>query len=85
MRIYMQQRSTEDSAPRFYQIVLEPDMLSGWLVVREWGQSGAAGRVKREHFDHLEDAQKAMIEVRDAQLQRGYQVVFIHGQHAVKP
>ncbi|MEK6750376.1 MAG: WGR domain-containing protein [Pseudomonadota bacterium] len=85
MRIYMQQRSTLDSAPRFYQIVLEPDLLSGWSVVREWGHSGAAGRVKRDHFDDLEAAQRAMLEARDAQLQRGYQVVFIHGQHVAKP
>lgn len=48
--------------------------------MREWGQQGSAGRVKQDHFATLELAIQACIGVRDAQLQRGYQVVFTQGQ-----
>ena len=41
---------------------------------------GASGRVKREHFDDQESAQAAMLKIRDEQIERGYQVVFMQAQ-----
>lgn len=80
MRIYMQIPAMDGAAPRFYQLALEPDLLEGWTLIREWGQAGSAGRVKREHFADLETAQAAMEAARNAQTKRGYQVVFVQGQ-----
>jgi len=80
MRIYMQSPALEDQLPRFYQIHLEPDILQGWLVVKEWGHQGASGTVKREHFLDLEDAQQAALKSRDNQIKRGYRVVFVQGE-----
>lgn len=80
MRIYMQTGFMENKPPRYYQIILERDLLGGWNLVREWGQQGAAGRVIREHFSEQTEAQDALERVRDNQLARGYKVVFIQGQ-----
>lgn len=76
----MQLQATADKPPRYYQLNIQQDLLEGWTLVREWGQQGSAGRVKRDHFETLEQAIKACMSVRDAQVQRGYQVVFSHGQ-----
>lgn len=71
-----------EEAPRFYQIVLQEDLLEGWSVVREWGFQGGRGRVARRHFPDREQAEEAALEYRDQQLKRGFRVVFIHGASA---
>lgn len=80
MRIYMQITSEPDKAPRYYQLLLLEDMIDGWTLVREWGQTGKSGRVKRDHFEDHASAEAAMLRVRDAQLNRGFKVVFMQGQ-----
>jgi predicted DNA-binding WGR domain protein len=80
MRIYLQTPVSADTPPRYYQLLLLEDMLDGWTLVREWGQQGSAGRVKRDHFASRDEAEQAMIRVRDAQLSRGYRIAFIQGQ-----
>ena len=80
MRIYMQIPSIENKPPRYYQLVLLEDMLEGWTLIREWGNLGSAGRVKRDHFSDYASAQAAMLRVRDTQIDRGYKVVFMQGQ-----
>lgn len=80
MRIYMQTPLLEDKALRYYQLFLQEDLLAGWTLVREWGQQGSPGRVIREHFETREAAEQALLKVRDAQLRRGYRVVFMQGQ-----
>ncbi len=83
MRIYMQTLPAEDQAPRFYHLFVQQDLLGGWTLVREWGHQGMAGRVKREHFSALEAAEDSLIKLRDAQMRRGYRVVFTQGQRQV--
>ncbi len=77
MRIYMQIPPQGDKAPRFYHLHLQEDLLEGWTMIREWGYQGAAGRVKKEHFHEQADAEAALLQARDEQLKRGYQVVFM--------
>ena len=79
MRIYMQTPVGEDAAPRYYHLHLQEDLLEGWTLVREWGHQGSGGRMVREHYDDQEQAQQALLKVRDEQLKRGYRVVFIQG------
>jgi len=79
MRIYMQSAADENHLPKFYQIHLEPDLLEGWLLVKEWGHQGSPGRVKEEHYVSADEAQQAALATRDAQIKRGYRVVFIQG------
>ena len=77
MRIYMQIPPQDDKAPRFYHLHLQEDLIEGWTLIREWGYQGAAGRVKKEHFPDQARAEAALLQVRDEQLKRGYQVVFM--------
>jgi len=79
----MQTPAIDARAPRYYQLLLQPDMLGGWNLVREWGAQGEAGRVKREHFSSLEDAEAELERVRDEQVARGYRIVFTQGQHRI--
>ncbi|MDH5179961.1 MAG: WGR domain-containing protein [Gammaproteobacteria bacterium] len=76
----MQTQAMADKPPRYYQLNIQEDLIDGWTLVREWGQQGSPGRVKQDHFATLEQAVNACMSVRDAQIQRGYRVVFTHGQ-----
>ena len=80
MRIYMQIPPRGDQAPRFYHLHLQEDLLEGWTLIREWGYQGSRGRVLREHYAGREQAEAALIRVRDEQIKRGYVVVFMQGQ-----
>jgi predicted DNA-binding WGR domain protein len=82
MRIYMQVPPSDNRPPRFYHLHLQEDLLEGWTLVREWGFQGAGGRVIRDHFPDREKAEAAMLEVRDHQLNKGYQIVFMQTKGA---
>ena len=68
MRVYMQIPALEEKPSRYYQLLLLEDLLDGWTLVREWGQQGRSGRVKRDHFENRELAEGALLRVRDSQL-----------------
>ncbi|HID48400.1 MAG TPA: WGR domain-containing protein [Chromatiales bacterium] len=85
MRVYMQIPALDGKPPRFYQLALQQDLLSGWNLIREWGQQGQAGRIKRDHFPDRESALDALLRVRDIQIKRGYQVVFLKGMDKPGP
>ena len=80
MRIYMQTPVSDDRPPRFYHLFLQQDLLGGWTLVRESGYQGGSGRANREHFDSFDEAEAALLKWRDAQLKRGFQVMFTQGQ-----
>ena len=52
MRVYMQIPAIEEKPSRYYQLLLLEDLIDGWTLVREWGQQGRSGRVKRDHFEN---------------------------------
>lgn len=78
MRIYMQTQQTEQP-PRFYQLLIQQDLIDGWNLIREWGQQGARGRSKRNHFDNRSEAEAALLRIRDTQIARGFSVVYTEG------
>jgi predicted DNA-binding WGR domain protein len=80
MRIFMQTPVSDESPPRFYHLFLQEDLLEGWTLVKEWGFQGASGRVVKEHFGSREVAEDALLNSRDAQLKRGYRVMFAVNQ-----
>lgn len=80
MRIYMQIPALDGKPSRYYQLLILEDLLDGWTLIREWGQQGRSGRVKRDHFENREMAEDALLRVRDSQLKRGFKVVFMQGQ-----
>ena len=79
MRIYMQTPHSSEEPLRYYHLHLQPDLLSGWNLVRESGIQGARGQVTKEHFEDRESAEATLIRRRDMQLRRGFRVVFREG------
>lgn len=82
MRLYLQRRPTAGEAPKYLQITLEQDLFGGWFLVRESGTTGTRPTVKREQFLDREQALAAFESARDAQLKRGFQVMFAQGADA---
>ena len=80
MRIFMQIIPTQDRGPRFYHLFLQEDLINGWTLVKETGLQGSSGKVSKQHFDNWDDALESILTMRDKQLNRGYQVVFVQGQ-----
>ncbi|MGN7726030.1 WGR domain-containing protein [Luteimonas sp. 22616] len=82
MRLFLQQRSDGRDAPRFVQLMLQPDLLGGWELVRETGQLGGRSTVRREQFLDQASAVAALEHARDQQLKRGFQLTFAQGSDA---
>jgi predicted DNA-binding WGR domain protein len=79
MRLLLQQRPEGREAPRFVQLMLQPDLLGGWTLVRETGQIGGKSTVRREQYLDQSEAFAALESARDAQLKRGFQLMFAEG------
>lgn len=82
MRLLLQQRPEGPDAPRFVQLMLQPDLLGGWTLVRESGQIGGRSQLRREQFLDRDSAMRALEQARDQQLKRGFQVMFSQGSDA---
>ena len=84
MRIYLQTQPQAGEAPKYYQLQLEQDLFAGRAVggAQPAGQPGGRPSVKREQFLELVLAQEAMEKARDAQLKRGFRVMFSQGAGA---
>jgi predicted DNA-binding WGR domain protein len=80
MRLYLQTPPAADGNPRFYHLFLQEDLINGWTLVKESGRQGVSGKVTKIHFDDHEQAMAALIKSRDAQIKRGYRVVFVKGE-----
>jgi predicted DNA-binding WGR domain protein len=65
--------------PRFYHLHLQEDLLEGWSLVRESGYQGSPGKVRKDYYQSREDAISALVKARDAQIHRGYKIVFAEG------
>ncbi len=84
MRLLLQQRPDGREAPRFVQLMLEPDLLGGWALVRESGQIGGRSQLRREQYLDQTSAQTALEHARDTQLKKGFQLMFVQGAEAPK-
>ena len=84
MRLFLQQRPDGHDAPRFVQLMLQPDLFGGWALVRETGQIGGRSTVRREQFLDQVSAITALEHARDQQLKRGFQLMFAQGSDAPK-
>lgn len=80
MRIYLQTPPSADGYPRFFHLFLQEDLIGGWTLVKESGRQGVSGKVTKIHFDTHEQAMNSLIATRDAQIKRGYRVVFVKGE-----
>ncbi|MBD9536265.1 hypothetical protein ATCM_14785 [Stenotrophomonas sp. ATCM1_4] len=79
MRVLLQQPPSGKEAPRYVQLTLVPDLLGGWELLRESGQTGGRVQLRRELFLQHDEARDAFEKARDAQIKRGFQVMFTSG------
>jgi hypothetical protein len=79
MRLYLQTAPGPSDAPRYVQITLEQDLLGGWTLYRESGNQGGRASLKREQYLERDEAIAAFEKARDAQLKRGFRVMFAQG------
>ena len=82
MRIFMQAAPHGTEAPKYYHLILQQDLLGGWSLTREWGHPGGRASARREVFLERDAAERALLSARDAQLKRGFQVMFCQGSDA---
>ena len=82
MRVYLQQPPSGNESPRYVQLSLLPDLLGGWELLRESGQIGGRAQLKREQYLLQDEATAAFEKARDAQLKRGFQLMFAQGADA---
>ncbi len=80
MRMLLQHPPTAAESPRFVQLSLQQDLLGGWLLVRETGHIGQRSTVKREQFLKQDEAMAAFERARDANVRRGFHIVFAQGE-----
>ena len=79
MRLLLQQRPLAGENPKYVQLILQQDLLGGWSLLRESGQTGGKSVLKREQFLDHQLAIEAFEKARDAQLKRGFQVMYTQG------
>jgi predicted DNA-binding WGR domain protein len=84
MRLLLQQRPDGREAPRFVQLILQPDLLGNWELLRESGQTGGRSTLRRMLYADQASALAALEKERDAQLRKGFQLVFAQGADAPK-
>ena len=82
MRLLLQQRPVAGEIPKYVQLILQQDLLGGWLLLRETGQIGGKASLKKEQFLEQDAALRAFEKARDAQIKRGFQVMFAQGASA---
>jgi predicted DNA-binding WGR domain protein len=79
MRLLLQQRPEGREAPRFVKLTLQPDLLGAWTLLRETGQTGGRSTLRREQYLDQATAIAALEQARDAQLKRGFQLMYAEG------
>lgn len=82
MRLFLQHKPAANEAPRYVQLVLQQDLLGGWLLLRESGQIGGRSQLRKEQFLDRDAAVEAFENARDQQIRRGFQVMFAQGAEA---
>ncbi|MGV6850750.1 MAG: WGR domain-containing protein [bacterium] len=79
MQLYLQ-TPPDNQGVKFYQLILQADLLGGWHLIRQWGWQGERGSSKRHYYDDYSEAMKAISYWRDRQLKRGFILVFVSGE-----
>ena len=82
MRLLLQQRPLAGEPPKYVQLILQQDLLGGWQLLRESGQTGGKATLRKELFLDQKQAIDAFEKARDAQIKRGFQVMFAQGSSA---
>ena len=82
MRLLLQQRPPAGEAAKYVQLTLQQDLLGGWTLLREMGQIGGKSQLRREQYLERAAALTAFEAARDAQVRKGFLVMFAQGADA---
>ena len=82
MRLLLQQKPSAGEAPKYVQLMLQQDLLGGWPLLRETGQIGGKASLTREFYPERDAALLAFENARDAQVRRGFLLMFAQGADA---
>jgi hypothetical protein len=82
MRVFLQQRPAGHEPPRFVQLMLQPDLLGGWTLVRESGLVGGRSQLRRDQYLDQASAVAAFEQARDLHLKKGFQLTYSEGATA---
>ena len=82
MRLLLQQRPLAGEAAKYVQLTLQQDLLGGWTLLREMGQIGGKSQLRREQYLERAAALTAFEAARDAQVRKGFLVMFAQGADA---
>ncbi len=82
MRLLLQQKPLAGEPPKYVQLILQQDLLGGWTLLRETGQTGGKAQLRREQYLERGDAMSAFEKARDAHLRKGFLVMFAQGADA---
>ena len=82
MRLLLQQRPSAGEAAKYVQLTLQQDLLGGWTLLREMGQIGGKSQLRREQYLERAAALTAFEAARDAQVRKGFLVMFAQGADA---
>ena len=77
---YLQRHDAHQNLHRFYQLWVTPGLFGDWSLVREWGQVGSPGTVRKNWFETESDAEKAGLSILNAKVKKGYvlfQIVYV--------
>lgn len=57
---------------RYYRLALQPDLVGGCTLIREWGRIGRGGQFLRQEFDNEGQAVDALLAMEGRKAKRGY-------------
>jgi len=57
---------------RYYVMRTLPTLFGDWVLLREWGQIGLPGRIRRDRHNSESDATIALIKLAEQKHRRGY-------------
>ena len=74
-RFHLVRVDPEHNTRRFYAARVQATLFGTFALVREWGRIGSPGRVQIEEHVSEEEAEAALIKLRQMKEKRGYQSV----------
>jgi predicted DNA-binding WGR domain protein len=69
---YLERKDPAKNMNRFYKVVVTETLFGEWALIREWGRIGAAGTVREEWFESLDQAENVRESLRRRKSKKGY-------------
>ena len=71
-RFHLVRIDLENNTRRFYAARVQATLFGTFALVREWGRVGSPGRVQTQDYPSEEEAEAALVKLRQAKERRGY-------------